>query len=72
MSVSANPRVNEIFIIGGATIYEQALKNYSDQCKLIILTRVNKAFEADTFMPKIVTDDESGSIFTKLHISKTY
>ncbi len=26
--LSSNPRVNEIFIIGGATVYKQALKNF--------------------------------------------
>lgn len=73
VTLSANPKVNEIFVIGGATVYEQALKNHSDHCKLIILTRIGKNFEADTFMPKITCDDElAGAFFTKLHISKTY
>ena len=58
-------------MIGGATVYEQALKNFSEQCKLVILTRIGKVFEADTFMPKIGSDDEA-DIFTKIHISKTY
>lgn len=72
-SLSANPRVNEIFVIGGASIYEQAIKNFSEHCKLVILTRIGKTFEADTFMPKIPCDDEpAGGPFTKLHISKTY
>ena len=66
--LSANPKVNEIFVIGGSTIYDLALTKHSDLCKLIILTRINKDFAADVFMPKI---DES-STFTKLHISKTY
>lgn len=73
LSLSANPRVNEIYVIGGAAIYELALKQYSDYCKMIILTRISKPFEADTFMPKIFTDDEctscEGAAFTKLHIS---
>lgn len=73
-SLAANPRVNEIFVIGGASVYEQALKQYGDQCKLVILTRINKAFpEADTFMPRIPCDDETeGAPFTKLYISQTY
>ncbi len=73
ISLSANPKVNEIFIIGGATVYEQALKHYGEHCKLIIQTRIGKQFEADTFFPKIACDDEpAGGPFTKLHISKTY
>lgn len=48
-------------------LYEMALGKYSDYCKLIIKTRVNKEFECDTFMPKI--NDET---FTNLFISKTY
>jgi hypothetical protein len=40
----------------------------------VILTRINKAFEADTFMPKISCDEEGGAggLFTRIHISKTY
>ncbi len=69
LSVSQNPKVGEVFIIGGASVYEQALKQFNEYCKLVILTRINKAFEADTFMPKI---DEEGGMFTRIHISKTY
>ena len=71
LSVSKNPKVGEVFIIGGASVYEQALKQFNDHCKLVILTRINKAFEADTFMPKITCDEEGGA-FTRIHISKTY
>lgn len=63
-SLSVNPKVNEIFIIGGAQIYEEALKH--EACKLVILTRIGKAFEADTFMPRI---EET---YTRLHVSRTY
>jgi dihydrofolate reductase len=52
-NLSNNPKVNEIFIIGGATLYELALNKYSDYCKLVIKTRINKDFEVDTFMPKV-------------------
>lgn len=72
LSVSKNPKVGEVFIIGGASVYEQALKQFNDHCKLVILTRINKAFEADTFMPKILCDNEEGAQFTRIHISKTY
>ena len=67
-SLSKNPKVNEIFVIGGSTVYELALGKYSDYCKLVFLTRINKQFEADCFMPKM---DELKT-FSKLFISKTY
>lgn len=38
---------NKVFIIGGATIYEQTLE---DADKLV-LTRVHKAYDGDTFFP---------------------
>ena len=49
-------------------MYELALGKYSDYCKLVFLTRINKQFEADCFMPKM---DELKT-FSKLFISKTY
>jgi dihydrofolate reductase len=67
-SASTNPNVNEIFIIGGTTLFELALGKYTDYCKLIIKTRINKDFEGDVFMPKF---DELNT-FTKLYITKTY
>ncbi len=45
-----------------------AINKYTDFCKLIIKTRINKEYEVDTFMPKV--DEEN--TFTKLFISKTY
>lgn len=72
LSVSKNPKVNEVFIIGGASVYEQALKQFNEFCKMVILTRINKAFEADTFMPKLCSDKEEDSQFIPIHISKTY
>ena len=67
-SLSSDPQVNEIFVIGGSTVYELAINRFTDYCKLIIMTRINKHFEADVFMPAI--DEEN--TFTKLFISKTY
>lgn len=67
-SLTNNPLVNEIFVIGGSTLYEMALGKYFDYCKLIIKTRINKEFEGDVYMPKV---DEENS-FTKLYITKTY
>ena len=41
--------INEIIIMGGAQIYEQAI-NIADK---IYLTQVDKSFDADSFFPKI-------------------
>ena len=44
--------VAETFIIGGQSVYEEALSDHMRHlCKLIIATRINKDFEADVFMP---------------------
>ena len=67
--LSANPMVNEIFIIGGSALFELALNKYKQHCKLVIMTRVNKDYECDVFMPKGLEEE---SIFTKMYISKTY
>jgi dihydrofolate reductase/thymidylate synthase len=67
-SLSTNSKINEIFIIGGASLYEHALNKYSDYCKLIIKTRIMKDYECDTFMPK--STDENA--FATLYVSKTY
>jgi dihydrofolate reductase len=45
---SCNPK-EEVFILGGAEIYKQAL-SLTDK---IYLTRVHESFEADTFFPAI-------------------
>ncbi len=42
LSLSSNPKVNEIFIIGGSAVYETALKQMGEHCKLVILTRIAK------------------------------
>ena len=53
--------------MGGASLYELALNKYANRCKLIFLTRINKDYESDTFLPVIST-----TTFTPLYISKTY
>ncbi|HXH99978.1 MAG TPA: dihydrofolate reductase [Sphingobacteriaceae bacterium] len=40
---------NEVFVVGGAEIFKQALPE-SDK---IYLTRIHKSFDADTFFPEI-------------------
>lgn len=42
----------EVFIIGGAEIFKQALPLLSR----IYLTRIHKGFEADTFFPEILSE----------------
>jgi dihydrofolate reductase len=42
----------EVFIIGGAEIFKQAL----DVLNKIYLTKIHKSFEADTFFPEITSD----------------
>lgn len=44
----------QVWIIGGQSIYEEALR--LPQCKRIYLTRIDKEFECDTFFPEV---DES-------------
>lgn len=44
---------DEVFIIGGAQIYEQALP----LCDRLYLTRVHNTYEGDAFFPEINLDD---------------
>lgn len=44
---------SEVFVIGGAEIFNQALPLLSK----IYLTKIHRSFEADTFFPKITSDD---------------
>lgn len=46
------------FVIGGAQIYEEALK--SAETKRILLTRVLSDFECDTFFPVQLNEDGNG------------
>ena len=49
-SMSQNEKVNEVFVIGGSSIYEQALGQFKDNCKMVIATRINKKYECDTLL----------------------
>lgn len=52
---SANARgFEKIFVIGGAELYKEAFSH--KDCEEILLTRINKVFDCDTFVPEI---DES-------------
>jgi len=45
------PNLENIFIIGGASIYEQAI--HHPACQKIYLTKIQQAFDCDTFFPQI-------------------
>lgn len=46
-----DPVVDKIFVIGGASVYEQAIKH--PDCEKIYLTQVMGKFNCDAFFPKI-------------------
>ncbi|PZD32028.1 FolA, Dihydrofolate reductase [Pyrenophora tritici-repentis] len=50
-STSSSPtlKLDKIFVIGGASIYKTALE--LPQTKRVLLTKINKEFECDTFFP---------------------
>ncbi|RIA86264.1 dihydrofolate reductase-like domain-containing protein [Glomus cerebriforme] len=50
-SSELSSKVSRIFIIGGAQIYKETIN--SPYCSYILLTRVYKHFECDTFFPEI-------------------
>ena len=50
---SSEVKVEKAFVIGGAQIYEEALK--SDKCEAVHLTEIEGEFECDAFIPKIDT-----------------
>ena len=51
-AVSEMKNVAEVFVIGGQSLYQEALSDeMSHLCKLVIGTRINKDFESDCFMP---------------------
>jgi len=61
-------KVNEIFVIGGSSLYEASMTTHKDHCKLVVATRINKKFECDTF----IKDLESSEHFSPLFVSQTY
>ena len=65
VALSNDEKINEIFVIGGAGIYEQAMGELKEHCKLVIATRINQKFECDTFIPNL----EKSEDFSPLHIS---
>ena len=61
------PNIGETYVVGGQGVINECLNNHKDNCKLVIETRVNKEYEADTFMPKLSKDD-----FSPIFVSQTY
>lgn len=50
-TLEKNAKIDKVFIIGGANVFEQAILHPS--CQKIYLTEVNAEFECDTFFPRI-------------------
>jgi dihydrofolate reductase len=48
---SSQASINEVSLIGGADITQQAISAHSHRIKNIFLTRISKDFPCDTFMP---------------------
>lgn len=44
-------KINQIFIIGGASIYQQAIT--SPYCRFVYITEIYKDFKCDTFFPSL-------------------
>ena len=53
-SLSKNPSVDKIFVVGGEAVYREALM--SPFCSKIYLTRIDADYECDTFFPDIETN----------------
>ena len=66
-TLSGNQNVNEIFVIGGSSLYTAAMTTHKQNCKLIIATRINKKFECDVTVP----DLEKSRDFEPLQVSQT-
>ena len=50
---------NDVFVIGGGSIYKQLI----EYCDTIYVTRVDEAYDADTFMPDLT---EEGFMFEEV------
>ncbi|MFT3928320.1 MAG: dihydrofolate reductase [Myxococcales bacterium] len=48
------PSVDRIFVIGGASLYAESLRDPS--CRRVYLTRVHRAFECDAFLAEFEQD----------------
>ena len=59
--------IGEVFVCGGQAVVQKCIDDYRDLCKFAILTRINREFKADIFMPLI--PEES---FSTVFLSKTF
>lgn len=58
-------KVEEVFVLGGARVFEEALAH--ERCQQVFLTKVGLEFPCDTFVSKDILKD-----FKHLETSKTY
>lgn len=42
---------DNVFVIGGEKVYEEALKKYTNLCNKIYVTEFNKSYDCDVFFP---------------------
>jgi len=51
LKVSQMPDIHRVFVIGGAQIYQEAIRH--PQCRQVCLTRIDQNFDCDVFFPEI-------------------
>jgi dihydrofolate reductase len=56
LSACDRPEVENVFVIGGAAVYAQALVHPA--CQLVYLTEVRSRFQCDTFLPADLMDEQ--------------
>lgn len=49
LALSTDPSIEQVFVIGGASVYEEALNH--EMCECIYQTVIHHPFECDTFFP---------------------
>lgn len=54
LKLVANENTDDVFIIGGATVY----KDFLDVCDTAIVTFIDKEYEADAYFPNLDKDPE--------------
>jgi dihydrofolate reductase len=54
-ALSTSPKIDEIFVIGGAKLYEEAVLH--PELERIYLTRIEEIFDCDTFFPDQIPED---------------
>lgn len=54
-ALSTSSKVDEIFVIGGAKLYEEAILH--PELERIYLTRIEEVFDCDTFFPDQIPED---------------